>query len=78
MHIENEGKQTFMPKINISLSKDILDEIKITDQTKVIDVPSQPMWKCLRHEERGKERPGRSLMPSKSRMRSEMLWVRLI
>ena len=27
LHIENEAKQTFMPKINISLSKDILDEM---------------------------------------------------
>ena len=27
MHIENEGKQTFMPKINISLSYEILEEM---------------------------------------------------
>jgi hypothetical protein len=27
LHVENEDKQTIMPKINISLSKDILDEM---------------------------------------------------
>ena len=27
MHLENEDRQTIMPKINISLSQDILDEM---------------------------------------------------